>query len=453
MKETVIKVNDIIAAIATPFGTSALAIIRISGKGAIALVNTIFKGANLEKKASHTISYGHIIKNEKLIDEVMVSIYKAPKTYTKEEMVEITTHGGILVVQNVLNAVLSLEGVRLARPGEFSERAYLNGRIDLIEAESIMDIIHAENENALKIAHLGITRETTKLIDDLRSDLLDLIARIEVNIDYPEYDDAVVMSKEIIKPKTLQIIDKMHHLLTHSKKTQMVREGVNTLILGRPNVGKSSLLNALLNEEKAIVTNIAGTTRDMVEATINIGPVNLHLIDSAGIRKTDDVVEKIGVDKALNALDKAKLVLLVLDQSSPMTTEDLELIDKTKNKPRIIIANKTDLENHLDYLVDIGISTYKQDDIEALKQLMIQKLELENIESDYNFLSNVRHIDLLNQAKKQLEDVITSIEHDMPIDIYAIELTESWSLLGNIMGSSYQDELLDELFSKFCLGK
>lgn len=445
--------NDIIAAIATPFGTSALAIVRISGPKSIEIVNKVFKGKDLTKVKSHTINYGHIIDSNNIVDEVMVSVFRAPRSFTTEDSLEITTHGGILVVQKVLQTILSLEGIRIANPGEFSERAYLNGRIDLVEAESIMDVIHAENEQALKIAQLGLNKETTKLITNLRDELLTIIAQIEVNIDYPEYDDAVVMSKEIIKPATEKLISKMNYLLDHSVKTQMVREGVKTLILGKPNVGKSSLLNKLASEDKAIVTDIAGTTRDMVEASINIGPVNLHLIDSAGIRETTDLVEKIGVERALKALDSAKLVLLVLDTSLELSKEDVELIKLTSNKARIIIANKNDLEEKLNYPVDISISTENQADIDKLKQVILQKLELENIESNYNFLSNLRHIELLKKAKSGLEDVLVSIENDYPVDIYAIELTNSWQDLGDIIGSNYQDELLDELFSKFCLGK
>ncbi len=447
-------INDTIAAISTAYGTAGIAVIRISGDDAISEFNKIFKGKNLLNVKSHTVHYGHVLDFDGgFLDEVMVTVLRAPKTFTKEDMVEISTHGGILIVQKVLQRVLSLD-VRLANPGEFSERAYLNGRIDLVEAESIMDMIHAKNDQALKIASLGVQKETSKLIKDLRNELLTIIAQIEVNIDYPEYDDAVVMSKEIVEPETKKLIEKMRVVLKESEKNQLIRDGIKTVIIGKPNVGKSSLLNALLNEERAIVTDIEGTTRDTIEAYINMGGVTLSLIDTAGIRDTKDVVEKIGVDRSIKALEVADLVLLVLDQSRKLTDEDHRLLDLTKNHQRIIIANKSDLQNEIGIDEVVSISALNKTGLKDLEHAILKKLALENIETrDMNYLSNARHIAKVREALNALESVLESIALEMPVDVYAIDLTESWKLLGEILGEYYKDDLLDELFSKFCLGK
>lgn len=446
--------TDTIAAISTAYGTAGIAVIRISGDEAISLFNQIFKGKDLTKVKSHTIHYGHVLnEDQSFLDEVMVAVLKAPKTFTKEDMVEVSTHGGILIVQKVLQRILSLN-IRHANPGEFSERAYLNGRIDLVEAESIMDFIHAKNEQALKIASLGIQKQTSKLIEELRSKLLTIIAQIEVNIDYPEYDDAIQMSREIIYPKTIELIEEMKVILKESEKNQLIKEGIKTVIVGKPNVGKSSLLNALLNEEKAIVTDIEGTTRDTIESYINMGGVTLHLIDTAGIRETEDFVEKIGVDRSIKAIDKADLVLLVLDMSKTLSDEDKKLLDMTSNHQRIIIGNKSDLKPNLELDEVISISALNKTGLKDLEHAILKKLALENIDTrDMNFLSNARHIAKVRQALSSLEAVLESIDLDMPVDVYAIDLTDAWKLLGEILGQYYKDDLLDELFSKFCLGK
>lgn len=445
---------DTIAAISTAFGTAGISVIRISGKDAITEFNKIFKGKDLTKVKTHTLHYGHITEQDgSYLDEVMVAIMKGPKSFTAEDTVEVSTHGGILITQKVLGRILELD-IRLAEPGEFSQRAYLNGRIDLIEAESIMDLIHAKSEQALKIANLGVQKETSQLIRNLRSKLLTIIAQIEVNIDYPEYDDAIIMSKEIIGPKTKDLILDIDHLLRESEKNQLIREGVKTAIIGRPNVGKSSLLNALLNEEKAIVTEIEGTTRDTIEAYINIKGITLKLIDTAGIRETIDVVEKIGVDRSMKAITEAELVLLVLDLSRTLSKEDKHLLELTKDKKRIIIGNKSDLPKALEMEEVIQISTLTKYGLNDLEQVILKKLSLEDIESrDFNYLSNIRHITKVKEAKNALNQVLASIELDMPVDVYAIDLTTAWRLLGEILGEHYQDDLLTELFSKFCLGK
>ena len=398
---------ETIAAISTAFGTAGISVIRVSGEKAITEVNKIFKGRDLTKVKSHTLHYGHIMNEDgTILDEVMVAVMKKPKTFTAEDVVEVSTHGGILITQKVLERILSLD-IRLAEPGEFSERAYLNGRIDLVQAESIMDLIHAKSEQALKIANLGIHQYTSDLIRKLRSKLLTIIAQIEVNIDYPEYDDALVMSKEIIGPKTRELIDEIDIIIKESSKNQFIREGVKTAIVGKPNVGKSSLLNALINEEKAIVTDIAGTTRDTIEALINIGGVTLNLMDTAGIRDTEDIVEKIGVDRSKKALDDAVLVLLVLDQSKALTKEDKELLELTKHKKRIIIANKSDLPKALSLEEVISISALTKDGFKDLEKAILKLLSLEDIEErDFNYLSNARHIQKVKEARASLLQVL-----------------------------------------------
>ncbi|OHE24848.1 MAG: tRNA uridine-5-carboxymethylaminomethyl(34) synthesis GTPase MnmE [Tenericutes bacterium GWA2_35_7] len=445
---------ETIAAISTAFGTAGISVIRVSGEKAIQEVNKIFKGRDLTKVKSHTLHYGHIMNEDgSLLDEVMVAVMRKPKTFTAEDVVEVSTHGGILITQKVLERILS-QDIRLAEPGEFSERAYLNGRIDLVQAESIMDLIHAKSEQAMKLATLGVNKETSNLIRSLRSKLLTIIAQIEVNIDYPEYDDAIVMSKEIIGPKTEELIKEIDHVLDESYKNQLIRDGVKTAIIGKPNVGKSSLLNALLNEEKAIVTDIEGTTRETIEAYINIGGITLKLIDTAGIRETIDIVERIGVDRSKKALHEAELVLLVLDQSKALTKEDKELLEMTKDKRRIIIANKADLPKALSMEEVIPISTLTKYGLKDLEKAILKKLELEDLNSrDLNYLSNMRHIMKVKEARASLQNVMRSIALDMPVDVYAIDLTQSWQALGEILGENYAEGLLDELFSKFCLGK
>ncbi|AUD63944.1 tRNA uridine-5-carboxymethylaminomethyl(34) synthesis GTPase MnmE [Tenericutes bacterium MO-XQ] len=443
-----------IAAIATAFGTAGISVIRISGDTAILEFNKIFKGKDLTKVKSHTVHYGHVLnEDESILDEVMVTVMKAPRSFTAENTVEVSTHGGILITQKVLDRILDMN-IRLAEPGEFSERAYLNGRIDLVEAESIMDLIHAKSEKALRIANLGVQKETSRLIRNLRSKLLTIIAQIEVNIDYPEYDDAIIMSKEIIKPKTEALIIEINDLLRESEKNQLIRDGVKTAIVGKPNVGKSSLLNALLNEEKAIVTDIEGTTRDTIEAYINVSGVTLKLIDTAGIRETEDVVEKIGVKRSKKAISEAELVLLVLDQSKAISKEDKDLLDLTIDKKRLIIANKSDLPKALQLEEVLPISTLTKEGLKDLEKAILKLLSLEDIDSrDFNYLSNVRHIQKVKEARASLQNVLTSIDFDMPVDVYAIDLTQAWKSLGEILGEYYQDDLLNELFSKFCLGK
>ena len=443
-----------IAAIATPLGTAGISVIRISGDKAITKINQIFKGKNLNKVKSHTIHYGHILNADgTILDEVMVSVFIAPKSFTKEDVVEISTHGGILITQKVLERILELD-IDLAEPGEFSKRSFLNGRIDLVQAEAIMDIIHATNENAIKVAHKALNKTTSSMIEGLKYKVLTLIAQIEVNIDYPEYDDAITMSKEIIYPRVHDLLDEINDILIKSKRTQYIREGVKTVIVGRPNVGKSSLLNALLNEDRAIVSDIAGTTRDTIDAFVNLDGVTLQLIDTAGIRDTVDTIEKIGVDRSRKAITEAELVLLVLDLSHKLTDEDTKLLAYTQHKNRIIIGNKKDLPASLEVETHVQISTLALEGLNILEAQILKTLELDNlVDKDFNYLSNVRHIQKLKEAKTSLESVINAIHMDMPVDIYAVDLTTAWNRLGEILGNHQYGDLLTELFSKFCLGK
>jgi len=447
--------NDTICAISTPFGRGAIALIRVSGKNALSEVSKAFKGKNLLNAKTHTINHGFIIDNSKnIIDEVLISIMKGPKSFTGEDVVEISTHGGILVTQKVLERLLELK-IRLANPGEFSMRAFLNGKIDLIQADGIIEMIDAKNENALKIAKASLTKKISNIINALRDELLDIIAAIEVNIDYPEYDDVQIIENEIVKPKVLNLIEKLEKLIEKQQEMQFIKDGVKVAIIGRPNVGKSSLLNLLLQEEKAIVTNIAGTTRDVIETSLNIKGITINLFDTAGIRKTDDKIEKIGVEKSKDILLKADLVLLVIDKSQRLQEEDLKLLKLTENKTRIIILNKTDLNlNNVKIDEGIDFSTKTDDFIESLRDKIVEVLSISKIdEKDFNYLSNIRHINKVKDATLALKNVLVGIEKNFPIDILTIDLKESWNLLGDIVGKRYDDELIDELFSKFCLGK
>ncbi len=446
-------ITDTICAISTAYGTAGISVIRVSGDEAIEKVNQIFKGKNLLKVDSHTIHYGHIMGSDnKEIDEVMVAVLRNPRSFTTEDMVEISTHGGILVTQKVLKRLLSI-GVRMANPGEFTERAFVSGRIDLAESEAVMDLINAKNDNAMKLALNALKGETSKLINDLRDKLLGIIAIIEVNIDYPEYDDTVEMTNQLVKPEIEDFIKDLDEILKGSNKGRLLKEGVSTAIIGKPNVGKSSLLNALLNEERAIVTSIAGTTRDTVEASINIGGITLNLIDTAGIRETSDLVEKIGIDRSKKAINQAELVILVLDLSASLSKEDEILLELTKHKRRILVGNKKDLGYKLELKDIIPLSALTKDNLDALESKIINILQLEDIGADFNYISSVRHIQKLEETKILLQQVLGAIEAGLPIDMVEIDIRNAWQTLGEITGDYHPEDLIDELFSKFCLGK
>ena len=451
--------HDIIASISTAVGVGAISIIRVSGEGSIKVVDSIYRGKNkLTEVESHTINYGHIVDKDEIIDEVLVSIMKSPKTFTTEDIVEINCHGGIATTEKVLELLLN-QGIRLAEPGEFTKRAFLNGRIDLIEAESIMDIINAKTDSSRKLSINQLDGKVSKLIKEFRKELLELIANIEVNIDYPEYEDIEVMTIESIKKNMKNIEEKLKIIVKESESGKIIRDGIKTVIVGRPNVGKSSILNKLLNYDKAIVTDIAGTTRDIVEGEINLDGVLLKLVDTAGIRETTDIVEKIGVDRSYKEIEDADLIIMVLNNNEVLTDYDKEIINKIKDKNSIVVINKSDLEDKLDIKdIDnkniIKINTIEDDKIDILKNKIKELFNLEDIiKGDYTYLSNARQISLAKECLKILEDVKIEIDREDPVDLIEIDIKRIWNILGEITGDNYDNELIDQLFSQFCLGK
>lgn len=449
--------NDTICAISTALGVGAISIIRVSGDEAIDIVNKIFD-KDLTKKESHTINYGHIVYNGEIIDEVMVSIMKSPKTFTKEDIVEINSHGGVAVTNKVLE-ILLLEGARLAEPGEFTKRAFLNGRIDLVEAESIMDLIESKTETSRKLAISGMEGKVSKLVKNIIDNLVKVNANIEVNIDYPEYEDIEIVTKEKIEEMSKYINKELTKLLNESENGKLIKDGINTLILGRPNVGKSSILNKLIEEDKAIVTSVAGTTRDIVEGQIRVNGILLNIIDTAGVRETEDIVEKIGVEKSLSLVNDADLIILVFNNNEKLTDEDKKLLEYTKEKKRIIVINKIDLENNLDIsnLKNeriVKISALKDNGIENLKNEINDMFNLEEINlGDFTYLSNSRQISLVKKAVEISKNLEDALNNDVPIDLLEIDIKEICEILGEIIGESYDDKLIDTLFSNFCLGK
>lgn len=450
--------NDTIAAISTTLGVGAISIIRVSGSDAIKIVNSIFKGKDLEKVESHTIYYGHIKDGDNLLDEVLVSVMKSPKTFTTEDIVEINCHGGIATTNKVLEAVLK-NGARLAEPGEFTKRAFLNGRIDLSQAESTMDLINAKTESKRKAALNGLDGYVSKLIKNLRQEILEILATIEVNIDYPEYEDIETMTNEKLKPKIENVIKEIKKIIKESENGKVLTSGIKTVIIGRPNVGKSSLLNRLLDEEKAIVTDIEGTTRDTVEGSITINGVMLDIIDTAGIRKTNDIVEKIGVNKSYSLIESADLVIIVLNNNEKLTEEDKNILEYCKNKKVIVVINKSDLADKIDisnitYENIIRTNTVDLNGLDELKDKIVELFNLEELtKEDYKYLNNVRQISLIKEAKDILLEALNGINNATPVDLVEIDIKRAWEKLGEIIGATYTDELLDQLFSQFCLGK
>lgn len=455
---------DTIAAISTALGEGAIAIVRVSGDDAVEKVNRIFKGKDLTTVPSHTIQYGHIVDldTNKVIEEVMVSIMRAPRTFTREDIVEINCHGGLVSVNKVLQLILS-QGVRLAEPGEFTKRAFLNGRIDLSQAEAVMDLIRAKTDRAMNVAINQMEGRLSKLIGRLRQEILETLAHVEVNIDYPEYDDVEEMTHGVLIEKAAFVKSEIEKLLQTSKQGKILREGIATAIIGRPNVGKSSLLNSLVQEKKAIVTDIAGTTRDVIEEYVNVRGVPLKLIDTAGIRETEDIVEQIGVERSKEMMNKADLVLLVVNYSEALTSEDEELFRAVQGKDFIVIVNKTDLPQQIDmeYVGKLAGSArvittalLEEKGVDELEKAIADLFFEGTIEAtDMTYVSNARHIGLLTQAEKTIGDAITAIHSGVPIDMVQIDLTRTWEILGEITGDTVHESLIDQLFSQFCLGK
>lgn len=458
---------DTIAAISTPMGEGAIAIVRLSGDQALPIADRVFKspgGRPLLEAASHTIHYGHLIdpKTEQTVEEVMITVMKGPRTFTREDVIEINCHGGLASVNRVLQLVLN-QGARLAEPGEFTKRAFLNGRIDLSQAEAVMDFIRAKTDKAMNVALNQMEGRLSKLIKKLRQEILEVLAHIEVNIDYPEYDDVEEMTHQMLLEKAAYVREEIEKLLRTSQQGKILREGLSTVIIGRPNVGKSSLLNALVQENKAIVTDIPGTTRDVIEEYVNVRGVPLRLVDTAGIRETEDIVERIGVERSRQVLKEADLILLVLNYSDAFTREDEQLFEAVKGMDVIVIVNKTDLPQKLDMervrqlsqnMRLVTTSLLKEEGIDELEEAIASLFFSGSIEAgDMTYVSNSRHIALLNQAFTAISEAIENTKAGTPIDIVQIDLTRTWELLGEIIGESVQESLIDQLFSQFCLGK
>lgn len=451
--------NDTIAAISTSLGIGAISIIRVSGEMAISTVNNFFEGKDLTKVESHTINYGYIVNGDEVIDEVLVSVMKAPKTFTREDVVEINCHGGIMSTNKILELLLTTD-IRLAEPGEFTKRAFLNGRIDLVESEAIMDLIESKSEEARRVAVDQLAGKTSNLIKDFREDLKDIISNIEVNIDYPEYQDIEEVTKEKMKEVLPMLQSKLDILVEQSQNVKLIKDGIKTVIVGKPNVGKSSILNLFLDQEKAIVTDIPGTTRDIVEGEVYLNGILLNIIDTAGIRKSNDTVENIGVQKSLDSIEAADLVILVLDSSRDLDSEDYEIIDKLKNKKYITVLNKNDLSKKINLEIEIELqnvvstNTTNPDGIKQLQEKIKELFDLEELnKKDYNYLTNTRQLTLVKKASNSLKEAKNALENELPIDIIEFNIREAFDLLGEVIGEVYDEEILDHLFENFCVGK
>lgn len=450
--------NENICAISTALGVGAISIVRCSGPDVINIVNKIFKGTNLENVSSHTIHYGHIVDGNDVIDEVLVSVMRAPKTFTMEDVVEINCHGGISTTNKVLELLL-VSGCRMATPGEFTKKAFLNGRIDLTEAEGIQELISSEGEEARKYAMNKVEGNLKKIIKSIRNELVNLSAILEVNYDYPEETDNPEITYDLLSTKLKEIDMSLKSLVSSTENVQFVSNGIDLAIIGKPNVGKSSILNHLTNENKAIVTSIAGTTRDVVYGSIFLNGVKFNLIDTAGIRESDDLVEQIGVTRSKEAIISSDLVVFVLNNNEPITQEELDVINTETSAKKIIFINKCDLEEkiNLDKLNDYTIcygNTIEANGLDSLKKTIIELFNLDELKSkNYNYLSNARHIALVKEAVSAVETGIESAENNLPFEMISVDINEAYDLLGEIIGAVYKDELLDTLFSKFCLGK
>ena len=456
--------NDTIGAISTPPGEGGIAVIRVSGAESTNIADKLFHGKNkLIDAPTHTVQYGYIVDPETLdkVDEVLVTLMRGPRSFTAEDVVEVSCHGGIVSVKRILGLFLQY-GVRLAEPGEFTKRAFLNGRIDLSQAEAVIDVIRSKSDRAHQIALKQIEGSLSKKVKRMRDDLLELMAHIEVNIDYPEHD-VEEMTNSFIQTKCSKVAIELDELLRTAEHGKVLREGIVTAIIGRPNVGKSSLLNALTKENKAIVTEIPGTTRDVIEEFVNINGVTLKLLDTAGIRETTDIVEKIGVERSKSALADADLILFVLNINEPLHEDERELLAQLKERKIILLLNKIDLPEQLNldevrsflpapHIVRLSIlNDFGLQELESAISDLFFDGQLAS--SDASYVSNVRHIQLLKQAKHAMEEAIEAARMYTPIDMIQIDLRNAWESLGEITGNSASDSLLDEIFSKFCLGK
>ncbi|MFC7063039.1 tRNA uridine-5-carboxymethylaminomethyl(34) synthesis GTPase MnmE [Halobacillus seohaensis] len=455
---------DTITAISTPMGEGAIAIVRLSGPEAVSIATSLFKGKNLTQVDSHTMHYGKLMdpQTEEIAEEVMISVMRAPKTFTREDVVEINCHGGLVSVNRVLEIALAA-GARLAEPGEFTKRAFMNGRIDLSQAEAVMDLIRAKTDRAMNVALKQMDGRLSNLIQELRQKLLETLAHVEVNIDYPEYDDVEEMSNDMMRQKTKEVQEEVDKLLETARQGKILREGLGTAIIGRPNVGKSSLMNALVHENKAIVTEVPGTTRDVIEEYVNVRGVPLRLIDTAGIRETEDIVERIGVERSRQVLQEADLILLVLNYGDELTEEDKKLFEAVHDMNIIVIVNKTDLEPKLD--IDevkrltadhpvITTALIREEGIDQLENAISNTFFEGDLDTgDMTYVSNVRHVQLLKEANQALEDAKNGMDMGVPIDVVQIDVTRTWELLGEIIGDAVHESLIDQLFSQFCLGK
>lgn len=446
--------NDTIAGVATTLGNSAISIIRVSGTDAIEKVNNI-TNIDLFKKNSHTISYGYIKDKEEIIDEVLITIMKAPKTFTTEDVVEINCHGGIIATKKVFELLLK-QNIRSAEPGEFTKRAFLNGRIDLTKSQAVNDLIKVKNDKARKLAINNLTGSTSNKIKDLREKLVKIISNIEVNIDYPEYEDIEIITEESIKKYINSIEEEIENIIKNSENSKLITNGINVAIIGRPNVGKSSILNKIIDENKAIVTNVPGTTRDIVESTFNLNGITLNLIDTAGIRETDDVVEKIGVEKSKEALDQADLVLLVLNSNEKLTDEDKKLLEISKNKTRVIVLNKSDLKNNINITEEniVYTNTIENNGIDNLLNKITEIYNFGEIETnDFYYVSSIEQLNKIKETRNNIKSIKKGLKEGLPIDMLEIDLKQIWTTLGEVIGETYTEELLDNIFKNFCVGK
>ncbi len=457
--------DDTIAAIATAPGEGGIGIIRISGKDALNILDKIYRtksGNKFKEFDSHTVKYGYIIdtSTEELIDECIALYMKSPKTYTKEDVVEINCHGGVVSTRKVLEAVLN-SGARLSEPGEFTKRAFLNGRIDLSEAEAVMDLIRSKTDESAKIALEQAQGKTSKKVKEVSSKLLDALAHIEAAVAFPE-DDVEDVVSEKVKKSVKEVIGEVELLIENSNAGKIYRDGLNTIIVGKPNVGKSSLLNILLQEKRAIVTDIPGTTRDVIEEYVNIKGIPIKLVDTAGIRETEDLVEKIGVEKSKEYLEKADLVILMLDNSRALEEQDKEIIEFVKGKKAIIIINKMDLNSNLDlnYIKErfseeniIYTSINTESGVEEVKDKIASLVNSGHISVKDVYITNVRHRDVLVKAKESLIGGLNALEINMPLDMASVELKDAYLKLGEITGEAYSEDILDKIFSDFCIGK